>query len=351
MMAVGREMIAPDTPAAAAARQTLDAQQDSFFAPSGWRCIWQSTFLAVAFGAVVFIVAGWGADEDAWTVTEWELLLAILVAQAALWGLLIPRVRDWHQDIAPLAQAAQRPVHGALAAMPYRRQSVIAAILVALAVGSIAVGAGELLEPSRINRAQWVTAAVLTVLGGLFWYQVVLVMRACYVTTRLSIFEPTVAASTELRLVIGTQRLLANRLRAVLAAVGALLTVLVFAAGAAVQVANALRRAAAQANVPPGAAASVDEIPSTVVLLFGVALSGILVLVYLPTHLRIASARQYIIDGYCPLADDAPAQSLDGRAKLAAELGEASSGFDALQRSVVIIGPLLAGLGSSFLGA
>jgi hypothetical protein len=330
-----------------AATGAVEEQQEQFFNPGSWSSTIRSTALALTFGGIVFAASVWSADPEVWDTPDWPVLLALLVAQAGLWGLFCPRVWDWFDDVEPLADAAKYSQGNWIARAPYRLQSLVASCLIALAVYGLAIGTAERLEPARTGWAEYGTALALAILGFVILYPVVLVVRACHVATRLAVFEPEVAGNLEPRVVLGAQQLLTRRLSAVLATIGTLLTVLVLAIGATVQLANALRLADARSRGVTDVE-EVETIPSSVVVLFGVALTGVLALIYLPTHVRLASVRRIIVDSYCPLGY-ASNDDLDRRAKMTAEIGETASGIDTLQRSAVIVGPLLAGLGSAFL--
>jgi hypothetical protein len=331
-------------PQISAGHDAIDAQVSAFFKVGGWRPIWAAVVLGGSFALIAALVVSRAGHALSGT-SEWGEFRAITIVEAGMWGIAIPLCHNWHEDLKPLSAVTydRRDASG-VAAYSYRIQSLLAAILTAVVLLAAGIAMAKVLDREMDSR-QLFASVVVTVLGGIAWYHVILVLRACYVLTRFEPFRPSHTGITNLVVTIGVYRLLENRLRSVLALVSVLMTALVVGAGALARAANA-------------APATVEVVGVSGVLLFGIALTSVVALVYVPPSIRLAGVRQMIIDGRFPL--DAPdhhttvgadelTTTLESRSKLASELGDPTQGVGALRAGIVVVGPLVAGVLSTFL--
>lgn len=350
--------------------------QKCFGKTGSWGHIWQSVAMMVALPILTVALVLALDVRAATSAVEWQVFVALLAAQSALWGIVWGRLGEWQRQIASLSVAdpsedRRRPRSPNPAKWPYRFQAAAGAAGAALTVTALAVGSILIVDREDWRPLTLVSALLLTVIASPAWYRAVLALRGIYVTTRLPAFSP---CSVDVKIyregigsVVWAYKLLSARLRNLLSVLGVMIGLLVVTAGAAIKVENVCRidpneEALVRLRRIRGlcSAELVDDmavtIPSEVVLFFGLALTMILAAIYLPTHARVAELPTLIVDRYFSLDRHQgalskwdPSQALELRESFAREIGSQPTGVDAIQGGIVVLAPLLAGIGTQFI--
>jgi hypothetical protein len=251
----------------------------------------------------------------------WILLIGL---QTAYWGAIAPTMWRWRRNLLQIYNQTIGTQRGLF------RILVLFSLCILLLIGLL--GRSGSLHPLHL---QWVRLTLLMGIGLTVTWPGILGIRA--VQTAAESY-PWTDTETDLAEVVQRYSELTDYLRGFLNALGVMVALIVFSAGAFI--------AAMQAFLKD------REIPSEVNLLYGAFFAAAVGLIFFPAHSAVRGAAARVLEHWCSIPNpDHPEfiDRLERRNRLGTLLQLGESTRENFEKGLVIASPLLAGLISTFI--